>query len=304
MPKLPPIAGSPDRPFVAAVTGAASGIGRGLALDLARRGCSLALSDVQREALEKVAAEAAEHGSPEVTTTVLDVRDRDAFTAHAAEVVDHFGRANLVANNAGVALHAEVLEQSREDVEWIMDVDFWGVVNGTEAFLPHLIASGNGRVVNVSSLFGLIAMPGQSAYNAAKFAVRGYTEALAMELRLADRPVTATCVHPGGIRTGIARAARVAPGRDAERLAEFFEQRLARMAPERAAEVILRAAEAGRPRVTVGIDAMAAHGLQRLLGSGYQRLVTTLATKVLPVDAAVRGSTDDGLWIVDEEVAS
>ncbi len=277
MSRLPDLAGS-----TAVITGAGSGIGRALALDLAARGCRLAISDIDRVSLEKTGAMALEKGAAGVLTSIVDVRDRDAMVAHAAEVAAEFGDIHLVVNNAGVALHAGVLEQSREDLEFIMDVDFWGVVNGTEAFLPALIASGRGRIVNISSLFGLISMPGQSAYNAAKFAVRGYTEALALEMAIDDKPVTVTCVHPGGIRTGIGRAARVAPGRDAEKLAQLFDEKLARMAPERAAEIILRAAEKGRPRVTVGIDAMAIHGLQRVLGSGYQRVVATVATRLLP----------------------
>ncbi len=277
MPNLPTLDGS-----TAVITGAGSGIGRALSLDLAARGCRLALSDVNRVGLEKTRAMAAEKGAVEVLTAVVDVRDRDAMLAHAAEVAEALGDVHLVVNNAGVALHAGVLEQSRDDLEFIMDVDFWGVVNGTEAFLPALIASGRGRLVNISSLFGLVAMPGQSAYNAAKFAVRGYTEALAMEMAIDDKPVTVTCVHPGGIRTGIAKAARVAPGRDAEVLADLFDRKLARMSPERAAQIILRAAERGRPRVTVGLDAMAIHGLQRVLGSGYQRIVGSVGKRLLP----------------------
>ncbi len=273
----------------AVITGAASGMGRALALDLAARGCRLALSDQDAEGVEKVAALAQERGALEVLTTTLDVRDQDAVRAHAAQVAGDLGDVHLMVNNAGVALFANALEQSREDAQWIMDVDFWGVVNGTEAFLPLLIAAGTpdrpGRLVNVSSLFGLIAMPTQSAYNAAKFAVRGYTEALAMELDLQGVAATASCVHPGGVRTGIARAARYAPGSDVERLTRFFDDKLATMAPERAAQIILRGAERGDRRIIVGADALGIHLAQQLLGAGYQRLIGGVARRVLASQA-------------------
>jgi short-subunit dehydrogenase len=163
-----------------------------------------------------------------------------------------------------------------------MDVDFWGVVNGTKAFLPHLIASGDGHLVNVSSLFGIMATPSQGAYNAAKFAVRGFTEALRQEMLVAGHPVKVTCVHPGGVRTAIARNAGAAPSRDQAALSEFFDRRLARTSAERAAKTILRAAERGRPRVLVGLDARVLDVLVRLTGSGYQRLSAGLAKRAAP----------------------
>ena len=154
---------------VAVVTGAGSGIGRALALSLAKRGCRLALSDVNDKGLAETAALVKK---AEVKTYHLDVADRDAIYAHAKEVVADFGKVNLIINNAGVALSASVREMSDEDFSWLMDINFWGVAHGTRAFLPHLIESGDGHVVNVSSVFGLIGVPKQSAYNAAKFAVR------------------------------------------------------------------------------------------------------------------------------------
>ncbi len=138
----------------------------------------------------------------------LDVTDRAAFLEYADAVVDEFGVVNIVVNNAGIAFTGDVEEMSFENIERIMDVDFWGVVNGTKAFLPHLIASGDGHLVNISSLFGLLSMPGQSAYNAAKFAVRGFTESLRQEMIIAGHPVQVTCVHPGGIKTAIVRNSR------------------------------------------------------------------------------------------------
>jgi NADP-dependent 3-hydroxy acid dehydrogenase YdfG len=208
----------------------------------------------------------------------LDVSDRAAVFAHADEVRERFGVVNLVVNNAGVAMHQDVLETSVEDYEWIMGINFWGVVYGTKAFLPHLIDSGDGHLVNISSLFGLIAVPGESGYNATKFAVRGFTEALRQEMLAAGHPVGVSCVHPGGIKTSIARSARV-PGGDSTEVATSFEK-IARLSPEQAAQIILRGVQRGRPRILVGGDARAVDLLQRVLGSGYQQLVYRAASRV------------------------
>ncbi len=163
-----------------------------------------------------------------------------------------------------------------------MDVDFWGVVNGTKAFLPHLIASGDGHVVNVSSLFGLLSMPGQSAYNSAKFAVRGFTESLRQEMLIAKHPVKVTCVHPGGIKTAIARNATAGPGEDLDTFAKFFDQKLARTTPEAAAETIVNGVRKGKPRVLIGADAKFLDAWVRLVGPSYQRVVALVAGRVLP----------------------
>ncbi len=166
-----------------------------------------------------------------------------------------------------------------------MDVDFWGVVNGTKAFLPYLIESGDGHVVNVSSLFGIFSVPGQAAYNAAKFAVRGFTEALRQEMLLHKRPVAVTCVHPGGIKTGIARNATHAEGIDAQSHAEtmeVFEKRALRMSPDRAAEIILTAVQKKQARVLVGADAKLLDIIVRITGSGYQRVFATVGSKLIP----------------------
>jgi NADP-dependent 3-hydroxy acid dehydrogenase YdfG len=257
---------------VCVVTGAGSGIGRALALELGRRGARLAISDVNVEA----AADTARLCGAE--SYRLDVSDRAAVFAHADEVRERFGSVNLVVNNAGVAMHQDVLETSIEDYEWITGINFWGVVYGTKAFLPHLIASGDGHVVNISSLFGLIAVPGESGYNATKFAVRGFTEALRQEMLAAGHPVAVSCVHPGGIKTSIARSARV-PGGDSTEVATSFEK-IARLSPEQAAQIILRGVERRRPRILVGGDAKAVDLLQRVLGSGYQQLVYRAASRV------------------------
>jgi NAD(P)-dependent dehydrogenase (short-subunit alcohol dehydrogenase family) len=270
---------------VAVVTGAASGIGRALAVELAQEGARLALSDVETVGLAETVALARAHGA-EVHEQRLDVAQREEVEAYAELVRERFGAVHLVVNNAGIALTGDVRDMTYKDVERIMDVDFWGVVHGSMAFLPHLVDSGEGTLVNISSLFGLIAMPGQSAYNAAKFAVRGFTEALRQELLLSGEPVSVTCVHPGGIRTGIARNATAVGGHDAQALSELFDARLARTSPEKAARVILAGARRRRARVLIGADAKALDLLQRATGSGYQRLVAGVARRLLPVKGA------------------
>ena len=194
---------------VVVITGAGSGIGRALALNLARRGSLLALSDVDEAGLAETVAQATRAGAVRVRSDRLDVADRDAFARYALDVVQEFGRVNVVINNAGVALAGDFNDLEYTDIDWIVGVNFWGVVHGTKEFLPHLIASGDGHVVNLSSLFGLVSMPGQSMYNATKYAVRGMTEALREEMLVAGHPVGVTAVHPGGIKTAIARNARV-----------------------------------------------------------------------------------------------
>jgi len=256
---------------IAVITGAGSGIGRALALELAGRGARVAVSDVDGER----AAETAELAGARAKCYVLDVADRAAVLAHADDVVREFGAVNLVVNNAGVALGATVEEMSFEDYDWLMGVNLGGVVNGTKAFLPHLIASGDGHVVNISSVFGFVGVPTQSAYNAAKFAVRGFTEALREEMLIAKHPVRVSCVHPGGIRTNIARDARGVT-QDREQVAAAFE-RVARTSPAKAAQTIVRGIEHGSARILVGPDAYVIDAIPRVLGSAYQRPLALLA---------------------------
>ena len=253
---------------VAVVTGAGSGIGRALAVELARRGAKVAISDVDDHGLAETLELVKQQGA-DVRSDHLDVAERELVLAYANAVAEHFGTVNMVFNNAGIAYTGSIEEMSFKDVEKIMDVDFWGVVNGTKAFLPHLIASGDGHVINISSVFGIFAVPTQSAYNAAKFAVRGFTESLRQEMLVGKRPVKVTCVHPGGIKTNIARNADQAEGRDHDKLSKEFDK-LASMSPEKAATVILRAVEKGRARVLVGWDAKALDAFVRVTGSGYQ----------------------------------
>jgi NAD(P)-dependent dehydrogenase (short-subunit alcohol dehydrogenase family) len=266
---------------VCVVTGAGSGIGRALSLELAGRGARLAISDINGEAAEETGAAAKSRGAAQVEAYQLDVSNRDAVFGHADEVMNRYGTVNLVANNAGVALHKTVLEAAIEDYEWIVSINFWGVVYGTKAFLPHLIASGEGHVVNVSSVFGLIGVPSQSAYNATKFAVRGFTEALRQEMLTGGHRVGVSCVHPGGVKTAIARSGRYAPDVDSKELAERFEQ-VARTTPESAARTILKGVQRNRPRILVGPDAVAIDVMQRTLGPAYQRIVAAATNRLAP----------------------
>jgi short-subunit dehydrogenase len=278
---------------VAAITGAGSGMGRTLALSLGRRGCHLALSDVNEAGLAETIAGTSALGV-KVTSRKVDVAQREQVYAWADEVVRDHGRCNLIFNNAGVAHSSTIEGTDYKDFEWIVNINFWGVVYGTKAFLPHLKASGEGHIVNISSLFGLLSVPGQGTYNATKFAVRGFTEALREELDVTHSPVSATCVHPGGIKTNIARDARMDKSlevlgiTDPERGRRSFEK-MFRVTPEDAAEIILSGVERNARRVLVGQDAVALDLLQRLLPSTYQRIVVA-ATRRTVARMATRGA--------------
>jgi NADP-dependent 3-hydroxy acid dehydrogenase YdfG len=266
---------------VAAVTGAGSGIGQALAVELARSGAAVAISDVNAEGLAQTEEQLKAIGAP-VRTDRLDVTEREAFQIYADQINEHFGKVNQIYNNAGIAFTGDVEVSQFKDIERVMDVDFWGVVNGTKAFLPHLIASGDGHIINVSSLFGLMSMPGQAAYNSAKFAVRGFTEALRQEMALNGHPVKVTSVHPGGIKTAIARNGTTAEGVDPTAQAKFFDKRLASTSPQRAAEIILEAVRKNRARVLVGPDAVVLDLIVRITGSGYQRLFSPVVGRMKP----------------------
>lgn len=255
---------------IAVITGAGAGIGRALARQLNREGCELHLSDINGDTLSQTVS-SLERADIPAHQQVLDVADRAAVHGWADAVAAHSGHVDIVINNAGVALMSVVEDCDYDNLEWLMGINFWGVVHGTQAFLPLLRRADQAHVVNMSSIFGLIGVPTQSAYNAAKFAVRGYTEALRQEMR--GTSIHVCCVHPGGIRTGIARTARGGdPALTPEERGQEFE-RLARTTPEEAAAKIVRAIEKRRSRLLIGFDARVVDFLARLLPVAYSRFV-------------------------------
>ncbi len=263
---------------VVALTGAGSGIGRALALQLAEKKCHLALADIDETGLKET-VRLIPASDLKVTQQVLDVSDKAAVFNWADTVQRDHGQVNIVINNAGVALSGTVAGLSLEEYEWIMDINFWGTVYGSKAFLPLLEQSGSGHIVNISSVFGLTAQPLMSGYNASKYAVRGFTESLRQDLELTDSSVSATCVHPGGIKTNIAKRSKVnasvaeATGNSANDAVNQFEK-LFFNTPESAAKVIIKGVEKNRRRVLIGPDARVFDFLARAFPAGYQRLFT------------------------------
>ena len=267
---------------VAAITGAGSGIGQQLAVLLAKQGCHLALSDVNEQGLLKT-LELIKDTGVRATLDKVNVANLEEVSAWAEKVEQDHGSINMIFNNAGVALGSTVEGASYDELEWIVGINFWGVVYGTKEFLPRIKKTGDGHVVNISSLFGLTAQPTQSAYNATKFAVRGFTESLRQELDIENCGVSALCVHPGGIRTNIANAAKMndslrALGMSPEKSARSFNK-LLRCPPEEAARQILEAVQKDKRRLLIGNDAKAIDLIQRILPTGYQK-VTAFATKL------------------------
>jgi len=267
---------------VAAITGAGSGIGQQLAVLLAKQGCHLALSDVNEQGLLKT-LELIKDTGVRATLDKVNVANLEEVRAWAEKVEQDHGSINMIFNNAGVALGSTVEGASYDELEWIVGINFWGVVYGTKEFLPRIKKTGDGHVVNISSLFGLTAQPTQSAYNATKFAVRGFTESLRQELDIENCGVSALCVHPGGIRTNIANAAKMndshrALGMSPEKSARSFNK-LLRCPPEEAARQILEAVQKDKRRLLIGNDAKAIDLIQRILPTGYQK-VTAFATKL------------------------
>jgi butyryl-CoA dehydrogenase len=255
---------------VAVVTGASSGIGRALAKQLDTEGYSLVLCDVNEPGLRETQA-LLKRGSQRVT---LDVSKRTEVEAMAADVIARHGRIDLVINNAGVTVDATIAAVAIEDFEWLFGINFWGVVYGTKAFLPKMLEQRSGTIVNLSSVFGMIAFPRQGTYNASKFAVRGFTEALWLELE--GTGVTAVSVHPGGIKTNIARDARSSHSASEKRRVEAGFARAARTTPEQAAEVILRGVYDKKKRVMIGFDAQVIQLMARLLPESYSSILTAL----------------------------
>lgn len=265
---------------VVVITGAGGGMGREMALIAARQGALLAVSDWNEQALAETVDLLKAAGARELRSDVVDVSEREDVATWAAAVAEQFGRVNMLVNNAGVSMSGDFEDMSYDEFDWIVGVNFDGVVNGTKEFLPHLIASGDAHLVNISSLFGLISMPGQAAYNATKYAVRGLTEALREEMLINGHNVAVTCVHPGGIKTGISRNGRKTKSQDADALDKLFDEKLAKMPAEKAAQIIISSALKRRARVLVGLDAHALHTFAKFTGSRYQDIVARAYPKV------------------------
>jgi short-subunit dehydrogenase len=260
------------RGAAAAVTGAASGIGRALALELAARGCDLALADRDEAGLQAVAAEIGKAGSPKVTVHRVDVGEPSQIEAFAQAAISAHPGLNMVVNNAGVALLGQFTEIDQAQMDWLMNINFWGVVHATRAFLPHLAQQREAHIVNLSSIFGIVAPPGQTAYAAAKFAVRGFSESLRHELQLAKSPVKLSVVHPGGVATNIARNSRTGVGMtDNARRAQSIERfdSFAKTTPAAAALRIIQGIEKNQPRILIGSDARFMDLLQRFRPATY-----------------------------------
>lgn len=257
---------------VAVITGAASGIGRALALRFAREGVAgLAIADVNAEQLAET-SQLLGAFPVKVTSHIVDVSSAEAMRTFAADVVEQHGRVSHVINNAGVALGGNVDEVSLDEIAWIMGINFWGVVHGTKFFLPFLERESSAHIVNISSLFGMIAPPGQAAYCASKFAVRGFTEALRHELDGTNIAVSA--VHPGGVQTNIVNSARISSGvtmtpEEIAKQKKFQNKLLARTSPDEAAEIILRGMKRRNPQIIVGPDAAVFSRIARLFPRSY-----------------------------------
>jgi short-subunit dehydrogenase len=260
------------RGAAAAVTGAASGIGRALAVELAARGCDLALADRDEAGLREVAAEIGRAGQRKVTVHRVDVGESAQIRDFAQAATSAHPALNILVNNAGVALLGQFTEIDQAQMEWLMNINFWGVVHGTRAFLPHLSGRREAHIVNLSSIFGIIAPPGQTAYAAAKFAVRGFSESLRHELRMENSAIRLSVVHPGGVATNIARNSRTGSGMtDNSRRIDAIErfETVAQTTPEAAALRIIKGIEKNWPRILIGNDAWAADILQRLRPATY-----------------------------------
>ena len=260
------------RGAAAAVTGTASGIGRALALELAARGCDLALADRDEAGLQAVAAEIGKVHSAKVTVHRVDVAKSSEIEAFAQAASGRHPGLNIVVNNAGVALLGRFSEIDQAQMEWLININFWGVVHSTRAFLPQLARQREAHIVNLSSIFGIIAPPGQTAYAASKFAVRGFSESLRHELQAAASPVRVSVVHPVGVATNIVRNSRTGVGvTDNERRAGAIERfdSVARTTPAAAALRIIKGIENNEPRILIGNDARLMDLLQRFLPATY-----------------------------------
>jgi short-subunit dehydrogenase len=270
-----------------AVTGAASGIGRALAIELSARGADLALADRDEAGLQSVAAEIAKNTDKTAPRKVslhrIDVSERDQIAAFAREAVAAHPALNILINNAGVALLGQFHEIDQAQMEWLVNINFWGVVHSTRAFLPHLASRPAAHIVNLSSIFGIVAPPGQTAYAAAKFAVRGFSESLRHELQMAKSPVRMSVVHPGGIKTNIVRNSRAGVGvTDNERRVQSIERfdAIAQTSPKDAALRIIKGIEKNQPRILIGGDARFMDLLQRFRPATYWNVMARRIEKM------------------------
>lgn len=256
----------------AVITGAASGIGRAMALELAARGCDVALADMDETGLKSVAADIQRAHQRKVSVHRVDVAQPPQIEELAKAAIAAHPGLNIVMNNAGVALFGQFHEIDQAQLEWLMNINFWGVVHGTRAFLPHLQLQREAHIVNVSSIFGIVAPPGQTAYSAAKFAVRGFSEALRHELQTNNSPVHLSVVHPGGVATNIVNSSRVGVTMtDNQRRADAIDRfnRVPKKTPQEAAQRIIRGIEKNEPRILIGPDARRMDLLQRLKPGTY-----------------------------------
>ena len=265
------------RGAVAAVTGAASGIGRGLAINLAKEGCGLALADIDGDGLDQT-AEMVQNNGNKVTTHVLDVADRQQVYGFADDVVAGHGKVNLIINNAGVVTADTLEDVTYEDLNWLLGINLWGVIYGSKAFLPYLKQQPESHIVNISSVNGLFTNRNNGPYCTSKFAVRGFTLTLCQELK--DTTVRVSCVHPGGIKTDIVRNARFIKGADPElshdEAVEQFDKRIAWTSADKAARIIVKGIKKNKARILVGFDAYIYALLTRLFPEMWQKLVARL----------------------------
>jgi len=271
------------RAAAAAVTGAASGIGRALAIELAARGCDLALADRDEAGLRSVAAEIAQANSRKVSVHRVDVGQVSEIADFASAAIAAHPALNIVINNAGVALLGQFHEIDQAQMDWLFNIKFWGVVHSTRAFLPHLATQSEAHIVNLSSIYGIVGPPGQTAYASAKFAVRGFSESLRHELQAAGSPVRLSVVHPGGVSTNIVRNMRMGSGvTDNERRAQVIElfDRFARTTPRDAALRIIKGIEKNEPRILIGGDARFMDLLQRFRPATYWRVMARRIEKM------------------------